>query len=774
MMAPAGIFTSHDMDGVGSFYIATDGKIHDVMHAEIRDGSQFTLSSVRYALGRLQAGDPFVDVGANLGVYAIPAAVKGCRVLAIEALPQNYSLLCQSIVKNALTSVTPVHAAAYDRATIVGMRGESAWGTITEARDGVVVPSLPLDDLLAIHGFGDAEMMKLDIEGAELVALRGLKRHLAQGRINEIIIEVNEPACHAGGYSGEVLLRALHDYGFHLYLFQDDRLVPRRFNEFRERHCCDFLATRRPVEKPPAGFTVETLPVEISVANVLEQANSAFQSGRLYVAQSLAKAPPAIRDHLAVRAAFSRLQDDPISAIREASSATQLMLTSLSPQMTGRAHLGVAEAIVPKVSAIASDTSSCGGRTAYQNREKRVAVIAPQATHCGVAYYGRNFCRNLVRTGFKAEVITFDDELMRHTSSRYKAVGNTEIAKICKKLEGYGAFCLEFEPGTLGGTHADMLARLRQFMSVRRPIAIDFHSFHRPASNTTKARLKSVLGLLRGRRSWRDEYWSIAAWWHIYETVRERERGGDLTAIVHTHEDQKYLTRVLGMSAVEHHPLAYFDEDDRATILRQVPRLRRQLELRFRLEPTDFLLGVFGFIAPHKGMHHAIEALVHLPENFKLAIFGQHHPANIPVGDTDPYLSSLVKQIEKQGLTERVLFIGDLADVDFSAAIATVDLAVFPYHEVGQRSSGPIQMAIELGMPILCSRTYCFQALSQYFPDRMRFFDIGNHLQLAQLARDIGEGRLDGIPASAPAQFTTHTLIKQFDEFLSRLKAAES
>jgi hypothetical protein len=128
-----------------------------------------------------------------------------------------------------------------------------------------------------------------------------------------------------------------------------------------------------------------------------------------------------------------------------------------------------------------------------------------------------------------------------------------------------------------------------------------------------------------------------------------------------------------------------------------------------------------------------------------------------------------VKQVEERQLTEWVFFIGDLADADFSAAIASVDLAVFPYHEVGQRSSAPIQMAIDIGMPILCSRTYCFQALRRYYPDRLRFF--GNHLQLAQLAGDVGEGRLEGIPAAAPAQFTPHTPVEQFDGFLGRIRA---
>ena len=102
------VFTHHHIDGVGSFDLATDARIDDDMHAGIRNGSQLTHAPLRYVLSRLQPGDRFVDVGANLGTYAIPAAIKGCRVLAIEALPDNYTLLCQSVAKNALTSVTPV------------------------------------------------------------------------------------------------------------------------------------------------------------------------------------------------------------------------------------------------------------------------------------------------------------------------------------------------------------------------------------------------------------------------------------------------------------------------------------------------------------------------------------------------------------------------------------------------------------------------------------------------------------------------------------------
>src|SRR5260370_41482911 len=71
-----------------------------------------------------------VDVGGNVGALSLPLGAAGCRVLAIEALSSNFILLAQACLANRLSSVTPVHAAAYDKPSIVSMRGNSAWGGI--------------------------------------------------------------------------------------------------------------------------------------------------------------------------------------------------------------------------------------------------------------------------------------------------------------------------------------------------------------------------------------------------------------------------------------------------------------------------------------------------------------------------------------------------------------------------------------------------------------------------------------------------------------------
>jgi hypothetical protein len=57
---------------------------------------------------------------------------------------------------------------------------------------------------------------------------------------------------------------------------------------------------------------------------------------------------------------------------------------------------------------------------------------------------------------------------------------------------------------------------------------------------------------------------------------------------------------------------------------------------------------------------------------------------------------------------------------------------VFPYLEVGQSSSGPISQALELGCRIIASRTHTFLGFAEYHKNAVEFFDIGNHLELAE------------------------------------------
>jgi glycosyltransferase involved in cell wall biosynthesis len=185
--------------------------------------------------------------------------------------------------------------------------------------------------------------------------------------------------------------------------------------------------------------------------------------------------------------------------------------------------------------------------------------------------------------------------------------------------------------------------------------------------------------------------------------------------------------------------------------------------------PEDaVLIGVFGFINEYKGIGTAIQALQHLPKNHHLLIFGGVHPQEITLrqprhsyisklfehGFVDATLYDKLGELAAEGaprlvveadrglpellgrhpknLSERIHFMGAQADSEFLAGMAVCDTVVFPYLEVGQSSSGPISQALELGCRIVASRTHAFLEFAEYHSNAIEFFDIGNHVELAE------------------------------------------
>ena len=159
-------FDTHEIKNAGKVTFATYKDRSDDIFDRVRRPSALLDPSCEYILARLVPGDELVDVGANIGIFALPAARKGCRTLAVEALPSNFALLTAAIRKNELENVVPVNAAAWDRSTTVLVAGSGAWGTVQS--EGQRVLAIRLDDVISLHNFNRITVIKLDIEGSEL------------------------------------------------------------------------------------------------------------------------------------------------------------------------------------------------------------------------------------------------------------------------------------------------------------------------------------------------------------------------------------------------------------------------------------------------------------------------------------------------------------------------------------------------------------------------------------------------------------------------------
>ena len=145
------------------------------------------------------------DVGANIGYISIllarRAGEKG-RVFAFEALPANLERLHRNLALNGLqTQVEVVEAAVADRSGPVqfllgpsGGMGKAAGsaGRQTEYKQAISVAGLALDDFAYAQGNPAPQVVKMDIEGGEMLALPGMRRLLREAH-PLMLIELHGP-----------------------------------------------------------------------------------------------------------------------------------------------------------------------------------------------------------------------------------------------------------------------------------------------------------------------------------------------------------------------------------------------------------------------------------------------------------------------------------------------------------------------------------------------------------------------------------------------------
>ena len=135
----------------------------------------------------LRPGDVFVDGGAHIGVFTLLAAAivgESGRVVSCEPVPENLELLKANLELNRFAWVDAHMVALGERtgtADLFSFGEGSALSSYAPAtRAGarrVVVEVRTLDDLTI--GFGSrVRLVKLDVEGAEVLAMRGGSRLL--------------------------------------------------------------------------------------------------------------------------------------------------------------------------------------------------------------------------------------------------------------------------------------------------------------------------------------------------------------------------------------------------------------------------------------------------------------------------------------------------------------------------------------------------------------------------------------------------------------------
>ncbi|PJE62315.1 hypothetical protein COU88_05635 [Candidatus Roizmanbacteria bacterium CG10_big_fil_rev_8_21_14_0_10_39_6] len=190
----------------------------------------------------INPGDIFLDIGSAQGFYSILAAKAGAEVYSIDpdrlsyqSIKDNIALNAElagriSVLEIALGDTCGTMALNYDEK---GTYASSLRRTAKALTKRTIVEIVPLDKLIEERKIKPPNVIKIDVEGAEGLVLKGMEGLLKSNqRPQHLFIEIHEQFLPQFGTSAVQVLQYIQDLGFVPF----DGLV-----RHREKQLCHYV-----------------------------------------------------------------------------------------------------------------------------------------------------------------------------------------------------------------------------------------------------------------------------------------------------------------------------------------------------------------------------------------------------------------------------------------------------------------------------------------------------------------------------------------------------
>ena len=395
-------------------------------------------------------------------------------------------------------------------------------------------------------------------------------------------------------------------------------------------------------------------------------------------------------------------------------------------------------------------------------RKPRLGIVSTFDDDCGIAGYTRHLLKQ-IEADFDVEVFDLNQWFMRNADVRVSAAADAMIKEFCARASTFDFINIQLEHGTIGSTSKSIVRRLKWIVNAAPALSVTFHTYRSPQKLHHRRITKALLHL-RFADTWgvfRDYFDSRALSSGIYKLLRDAARTKTVNVITHTRRDALMLRHAQKLPNVFDHPLVFLDESGAARL--RAETRKADFPILENLPSDARTIGLFGFISEYKGFDTVVRALRFLPDNYHILLFGAVHPGEIrehqKVNDyvrhlldiagvdssiADVGVSNLHLNVplpagrEREAISHphnfahRIHFLGPQTDEDFARAMCLCDAVVMPYLEVGQTSSGPISIALDMGARIIAARNRAFLQFGRYYPKCIEWFDIGNHVELAE------------------------------------------
>lgn len=192
----------------------------------------------------IRPGMVVVDIGAHIGYFTrVFSKLVGRtgKIFAFEADPVNYSLLKRNTAR--LSNIKSLELAISERSgaldfyhclTKAGCHSTLQNIPLDFERKKITVKSESLDEFLTRERVEKVDVIKMDIEGGEYSALKGMEQTLKQKELM-LLLEFAPKWIEASGISPYNFLQYVADFGFTIYAITESGLVemaPKSFNDY--------------------------------------------------------------------------------------------------------------------------------------------------------------------------------------------------------------------------------------------------------------------------------------------------------------------------------------------------------------------------------------------------------------------------------------------------------------------------------------------------------------------------------------------------------------
>lgn len=180
----------------------------------------------------VQGSRTVLDIGGNIGQMAMLFIQDAKQVHTFEPIPEKAARLAEQIKLNGLGDRVFVHRLALSaqpgmiKFELPTVENEGIGSTVIRGLKNariVEVEADTLDHFVAARKITDIDFIKMDIEGGELFALKGMGQVLSDAK-PVVILEMTQSMMEAAGYVAKDILEVMAKYGYRCYRFEKSGL----------------------------------------------------------------------------------------------------------------------------------------------------------------------------------------------------------------------------------------------------------------------------------------------------------------------------------------------------------------------------------------------------------------------------------------------------------------------------------------------------------------------------------------------------------------------